>query len=128
MKVYFVTSGLREEMEVIRNVRPPRLLCSYWYFKNRSLCDFCNSIGYHPEIMLDSGAYSAFTKGQSVNLIDYMKYIERNAEYITRYIALDVIGDLFTTKAYYEIMRNKGFDPIPVYHHGEDQFLLQYYV
>lgn len=128
MKVYFVTSGLREEMEVIRNVRPPHLLCSYWYFKNRSLREFCNAIGYRPEIMLDSGAYSAFTKGRTVNLFDYMRYIDENADHISRYVSLDVIGDPFTTKAYYEIMRNKGFDPIPVYHYGEDPFLLQYYV
>ena len=128
MKVYFVTSGLREEMEVIRKVRPPRLLCSYWYFKNRSLCEFCNAIGYRPEIMLDSGAYSAFTKGRSVSLFDYMKYIEGNVDYISRYIALDVIGDDFATKAYYEIMRHKGFDPIPVFHCGDDLSLMQHYV
>ena len=128
MDVYFVTVGLREEIEVIRKVRPPRLLCSYWYFKHKSLRDFCNTIGYKPEIMLDSGAYSAFTKGSSVNLFDYMKYIAENDEYISRYVALDVIGDTFATKLYYEIMRNKGFRPIPVYHFGDDISLMQYYI
>lgn len=128
MKVYFVTSGLREEMEVIRHVRPPRLLCSYWYFKNRSLQEFCNAIGYRPEIMLDSGAYSAFTKGRTVNIFDYMRYIEGNVEHIARYVALDVIGDPFTTKAYYEIMRHKGFEPIPVFHCGDDLSVMQHYV
>ena len=127
MKVYFVTVGLREEIEVIRNVRPPRLLCSYWYFKSRSLREFCNSIGYRPEIILDSGAYSAFTKGKSVNLFDYMKYIEENAEYISWYVALDVIGDSFSTKAYYEIMRSKCFNPVPVFHYDDDFSLIQYY-
>lgn len=128
MKVYFVTTGLAEETEVIRKVRPPRLLCSYWYFKNKSLREFCNTIGYQPEIMLDSGAYSALTKGRSVNLFDYMKYIEENAELISRYVALDVIGDSFTTKSYYEIMRHKGFDPVPVFHWGDDLSTMQYYV
>lgn len=128
MKVYFVTTGLIEEMEVIRKVRPPRLLCSYWYFKNRSLHELCNAIGYQPEIMLDSGAYSALTKGRNVNLFDYMKYIEENAYLISRYVALDVIGDSFTTKSYYEIMRHKGFDPVPVFHCGDDISALQYYV
>ena len=127
MKVYFVTVGLREEIEVIRKVSPPHLLCSYWYFKNKPLADFCKELGYRPEILLDSGAYSAFTKGRSVNLFDYMKYIEGNAEYISRYIALDVIGDNFATKAYYCIMRNKGFTPIPVFHYGDDMRVLAYY-
>lgn len=127
-KVYFVTVGLKEEVEVIRKVRPPRLLCSYWYFKARPLGDFCNSIGYRPEIILDSGAYSAYTKGKSVNLFDYMAYIAENAEYISRYIALDVIGDSFATKAYYEIMRSRGLDPIPVYHYGDDLSKALFYV
>ena len=78
--------------------------------------------------MLDSGAYSAFTKGSSVNLFDYMKYIAENDEYISRYVALDVIGDTFATRAYYDIMWNKGFRPIPVYHFGDDVSVMQYYI
>ena len=128
MKVYFVTVGIREEIEVIRKVRPPRLLCSYWYFKHKNLREFCDSIGYRPEIMLDSGAYSAFTKGQSVNLFDYMKYIVKNDEYISRYITLDVIGDPFSTEAYYEIMLRKGFRPMPVYHFGDDASVMSQYI
>lgn len=119
-KVYFVTTGLREEIQVIRKVRPPRLLCSYWYFKNKPMWDFCDSLGYRPEILLDSGAYSAFTKGKNVNILDYMSYIEKNAAYISRYIALDVIRDPHTTRLLYSLMREKGLSPVPVVHHGED--------
>ena len=128
MKVYFVTVGLREEIEVIRKLRPPHLLCSYWYFKHKNMSEFFNSIGYEPKVMLDSGAYSAFTKGQSVNLFDYMKYIAANDEYLSQYVALDVIGDTFSTLAYYEIMINKGFRPIPVYHYGDDPAVMNFYI
>lgn len=126
-RVYFVTTGLQEEMQVIRKVRPPRLLCSFWYFKNKPLEAFCESLGYRPEIMLDSGAYSAFTKGKNVNVLDYMAYIKENAAYISRYVALDVIGDSFTSRLLYDLMRAKGFDPVPVVHYGEGAAdLLQY--
>lgn len=128
VKVYFVTIGLNDEIQVIRKVRPQRLLCSYWYFKNRSLREFCNSLGYTPEIMLDSGAYSAFTKGKSVNVLDYMKYIVANDEFISRYISLDVIGDSFTTKAFYDLMRAKGLEPVPVFHYGDDYSTMDHYV
>ena len=128
MKVYFVTVGLREEMEVIRKVRPPRLLCSYWYFKKRNLQELCNSLGYIPEILLDSGAYSAFTKGSCVDLADYMRYIEKNVECISRYIALDVINDPFATMENYKVMRRAGFSPIPVYHYGDDLHIINEYV
>lgn len=126
-KVYFVTTGLKEEIQVIRKVRPPRLLCSYWFFKTKPLRDFVGSLGYSPEIMLDSGAYTAFTKGRSVCLFDYIRYIEENAEYISRYVSLDVIGDSFSTKAYFEIMRHKGLHPIPVFHYGDEPYLMAYY-
>lgn len=128
IEVYFVTTGLHEEIQVIRKIRPQRLLCSYWYFKNRPLREFCNSLGYMPEIMLDSGAFSAFTKGKSVNVLDYMEYIRKNADVISSYIALDVIGDSFITKAFYDLMRAKGFSPIPVFHYGDDYSTMDHYV
>lgn len=128
MKVYFVTTGLKAELDVIKKRRPQRLLCSYWYFKSRKLEDLCETIGYRPEILLDSGAYSAFTKGKNLSLLDYMVYIRENERFIDRYIAMDVIGDSYTTKAFYDIMRAKGFDPIPVYHYGDDIAVMDYYV
>ena len=127
MNVYFVTTGLAEEVQVLKKVRPPRLLCSYWYFKNRPLADFCRDLGYHPEILLDSGAYSAFTKGKSISLMDYAGYIERNAQELSGYVSLDVIRDDFVTRSYYNILRGKGFAPIPVYHYGESTDTLRFY-
>lgn len=108
--------------------KPPKILVSYHYFKNRNLSEFIEQIGYKPEIMLDSGAYSSYTKGKNIALLDYMAYIERNKDYITSYISLDAIGDSDITFAYYEIMKMKGFNPIPVYHYGSNQDYLERYV
>lgn len=128
MTVYFVTVGLREEIEVIRKVRPPRLLCSYWYFKNKPLSDFCRELGYRPEILLDSGAYSAFTTGKYVNLLDYIDYIRANRDYISRYITLDVIGNPQMTLLIWDLMNAAGLAPVPVIHYGDDLELLKYYL
>lgn len=122
MNVYFVTAGLREEIEVIKKVRPPRLLCSYWYFKNKPLADFCKELGYVPEIMLDSGAYTAYTKGKNVNLLDFIAYIKSNLRYISHYISLDVIGNERTTWLLYLLMCAEGLDPMPVVHYGEHSY------
>ena len=127
MKVYFVTTGLREEMQVIKKVRPPRLLCSYWYFKNKPLSKFCEELGYQPEILLDSGAYSAFTKGKHVNVLDYIEYIRANRAYITNYISLDVIGDPSMTLLLCDLMWSAALCPIPVIHYGEDLRFIDYY-
>ena len=72
-KVYFVTTHRNDEIAVLRKVKPPRLLCSYWYFKNRPLDAFCENLGYKPEIMLDSGAYSAHASGKNINLLDFYR-------------------------------------------------------
>ena len=128
MTLYFVVTGNKEELEVIREVKPPNILVSYWYFKTKPLGEFCSQIGYTPNILLDSGAYSAFTKNKTVNLLDYMKFITDNSETISDYISLDVINDSDLTVAFYNIMRMKGYNPIPVYHYGEDECVLKHYL
>lgn len=127
-KVYFVTTNRTDEIAVLQKVKPPRLLCSYWYFKSKPLDAFCETLGYKPEIMLDSGAYSARAAGKNINLLDYMDYIEANSAFLSRYVSLDVIGDDMLTRAFYKIMCMKGLDPIPVFHYGGEQETMRYYL
>ncbi|MCP1354600.1 hypothetical protein [Aneurinibacillus migulanus] len=130
MKLYFVvTDATSIEAEVVRKIQPERLLMSYHYFRTKGIYSFIEKIGYKPkEIILDSGAFSAATKGRNISPIDYMRFIDENSEYIMRYIALDVIGDPDLTRMYYDIMRFKGYNPVPVYHFGDEMKYLDYYV
>lgn len=128
MIIYFVTDTSKAGLEVIRELKPKNVLVSYWYFKNKPMNEFCDEIGYMPNILLDSGAYSAFTKGKTVNVLDYMRYITDNLPLLESYISLDVITDTQLSVAFYDLMRMKGFDPIPVYHYGEDQRALDHYL
>ena len=59
MNIFFVTIGLRDEIDVIRKIKPRHILCSYWYFSKTSMSAFIDALGYKPKILLDSGAYSA---------------------------------------------------------------------
>ena len=129
MNLYHVFTGYSNaEYEVIKEVKPPRILISFYYFKNKSLKELIERIGYRPVIMLDSGAYSAFTKGKNISPIDYMDYILLNKEFIDYYISLDVIGDSEISIKYYEILKLKNFSPIPVYHYGEHENILRFYI
>ena len=128
MNVYFVCSNDSCEKEVIKELKPERLLLSYFYFKNKRLQDFIEELGYQPKIMLDSGAYSAWSKGKNISIIDYMNYLDLNRDYIYKYITLDVIGDADVSYMYYAIMKHKEFDPIPVYHYGDDEKYLRKYI
>ncbi len=127
MNVYFATTGLWEEVQVIRKVRPPRLLCSYWYFKNKPLREFCDGLGYQPEILLDSGAYSAHTKGKRVNLLEYVDYIRANRGQLSQYITLDVISEPSTTLLIWDLLHEMRLNPVPVVHYGEELSVIEHY-
>jgi len=90
-------------------------------------------------IMLDSGAFSAFTKKTEINLNDYIKYIKDNLQYIDTYVNLDVIpgekdkkrtaddAEAGARASYQNLqkMKKAGLSPIPVFHRGERWFWLE---
>ncbi len=77
-------------------------------------------------IILDSGAYSAWRLKKPVNIAKYCDYLLANREWIGSYVCLDVINPghpeeaaraSFANLLY---MRKRGLDPMPVFHVGED--------
>ena len=82
---------------------------------------------------LDSGAFSAWSRGAVIDLDEYCEFIRANIDRIDAYASLDVIpgkpGKPATTKdrdlaadqswANYQYMKEQGLDPLPVYHYGE---------
>lgn len=85
-------------------------------------------------LLLDSGAYSAWTQRKDVNLDEYCIFIRENIESIDAYVSLDVIPGVkgqHPTAADVEASANRGWnnflymrdtwglDPIPVLHQGE---------
>lgn len=85
-------------------------------------------MGKEISIFLDSGAFSAFTKGISINIQDYIKFIKDNREGITLYANLDVIGDAEGTWRNQQIMEEAGLIPLPCFHLGEEWLYLERYV
>ncbi len=83
---------------------------------------------------LDSGAYSAWSKGAIIDIDEYCAFIKANIEHIEVYASLDAIpgeaGRIATETeraeaaekswANYLYMVGEGLDPLPVYHYGED--------
>jgi hypothetical protein len=70
------------------------------------------------KLFLDSGAFSAFTRGAVIDVAEYVDFIKKNEKELFCYAALDVIGDWEGTRANYEKMLELGVDPIPCYHYG----------
>lgn len=72
------------------------------------------------KLFLDSGAFSAWSKGAEIKIEEYIQFIKDNKEYIDMYSNLDVIGSAEGTWKNQKIMEKAGLSPIPVYHYGED--------
>ena len=91
-------------------------------------------------IMLDSGAFSAWHRGDEIDLAAYIEYIKRQGHLFYSYVSLDVIPgangrmDRSTesirksAEASYrnhQVMRDAGLSPIPVFHQGEEWHWLE---
>jgi hypothetical protein len=76
----------------------------------------------HPKpaanVFLDSGAFSALSRGTVINLEQYCDYIDQHKAELACYAALDVIGDYKATAINVDYMRKRGLDPIPAFHRG----------
>ena len=108
------------------------LLESYHYIHRQSFVDSIR--GDNRKVFLDSGAFSAFTKGVEVDLPGYCEYIKRNEDIIEKVddsllaSVLDGIGDPLKTYENQKAMESRGVRPLPCFHYGEDERYLEYYV
>jgi len=79
-------------------------------------------------LFLDSGAFSAWSKGIEIDIQNYIKFIKANAEYLTVYSVLDSIGDPEKTLENQNIMEQAGLNPLPCFHYGEDISYFKRYI
>ena len=86
------------------------------------------------KIFLDSGAFSAFTKGLTITIEEYCEFIHYNRDIIYNddgvymIAGMDDIGDPLITYQNLKKMESYGFNAIPCFHAGEDERYLEYYI
>lgn len=80
------------------------------------------------DLFLDSGAFSVFTRGISLDIKEYCTYIKRYQGMITIYANLDVIGDAKASWENQQYMEDQGLTPLPVFHLGEPWEYLERYI
>lgn len=109
------------------------ILWSYAYAnKKDKLADWITGLSRSGEInlMIDSGAftkYNADLKGKSkefsfINVDDYCKWLETYGQYVEKYVSLDVIMQHEKTKNNYELMLKRGFNPMWVLTHFDNDW------
>lgn len=101
-------------------------LDSYHYVHKQSAVDRMRRDGVR--IFLDSGAFSAYTKGVQIDLPKYCRYIQENADIVDVASVLDGIGDPLLTWQNQQRMEQLGVRPLPCFHYGEDERYLEWYI
>lgn len=118
------------EQNLVREI--PHILESYHYVGKQNFVDHMRANS--AKVFIDSGAFSAFTLGVSIDLPTYCDYIKRNRDIIRCedgvYMAsvLDGIGDPLETWRNQLWMEELGAKPLPCFHANEDERYLEWYV
>lgn len=80
------------------------------------------------KVFLDSGAFSAYTKGVQMDIAAYCDYIHENEDIIEVASVLDGIGDPLLTWQNQQVMESRGVKALPCFHYGEDERYLEHYI
>lgn len=107
-------------------MRKINLLVAYPYLK-KEVIELIRQNQERIRLVVDSGAFTAWKAGKPIAIDDYCRFIEGLPIKPWRYFALDVVGDPLGTLKNYEIMRSRGFEPIPIFTRGEDPSVLEDY-
>jgi hypothetical protein len=114
---------LDREKQAVRECK--HILDSYHYIGNERMVNRIRNAG--KRIFLDSGAFSAYTQGITVDIKQYCDYIKKNIDIFEVVSVLDSIGDADKTYQNQIYMESQGVNPLPCYHYGEDEAVVEYY-
>lgn len=82
------------------------------------------------DILLDSGAFGAWSRGLSIKVEDYIRFLQNFKDKLFAYVELDVKADknisfdksVELTKEHQKIMEDNGLNPLPVYHANSQKY------
>lgn len=138
MNIYFATTTAPWEIEILQKEGVQNVLISYAFYKSaiKARTIFGN---YNPKnLILDSGAFSVWTTGKSIDIEQYAYFCSRMKEEFPLCniycVNLDVLPGQFGRRptdterensasdgwANMEYLESKGLKVIPVYHQHED--------
>jgi hypothetical protein len=133
MRYYFVATR-PEDVDLLKEEGAKYVLCSYAYLRRWSERSMDKLEGI--EVMVDSGAYTAWHAGKEITLEDYSEFLRAHTQLRT-YVSLDVLemendstGWLARDKTLsnYHEMKAMGLNPIPVWHEYYDYYYLDEYM
>lgn len=102
------------------------ILVAYPYMKP-NVIDLLKERQNDIRFLLDSGAFTAWKAGTTIDVNEYCDFIESLPFKPWRYFALDVVGDHEATMKNFVHMIDRGLKPIPIFTRGQDISVLDEY-
>ncbi len=99
---------------------PVNILVAFPYFK-RGIIDFLKSVPRNSyRLIVDSGAFTAWNIGKQINLDEYCRFLD-SIEFLRPFnaVQLDVFGSPEKSWKNYLVMKQRGYDVMPVFTRGE---------
>lgn len=127
MKFFFGWNGHKDTLLLLREEQVHRIMVSYAIMRDQAEGPKAQRMALQGlddmDVMVDSGAFSAWRSGLAVNLGEYCEFLSNIGT--AQYMALDVMGDWRTTELNRERMEEDGWHPIPVWHPQDPWELLR---
>ncbi|HZK85701.1 MAG TPA: hypothetical protein VFC58_13760 [Desulfosporosinus sp.] len=120
MKVYFGGCEYPKALTQLHDLDIKAIMFSYAAKPSAHVWQMAKD--YSMDILLDSGAFSAWSRGKRISVQEYADYLTKWQP--QKYFNLDVIGDSEGTARNQTYLESLGFLPIPVFHFGEPMTLL----
>jgi len=102
------------------------ILGSYFFLKQQP--EEFKKLFPNKSFFLDSGAFTADSTGENIDLNNYIKFIKKHKDSIKTYANLDVIGDAEETYQNQKKMEDQNLNPIPTFHYKTPFKYLEKYV
>lgn len=102
------------------------LLIAYPYFTDQ-VAKIVESRKDDIRLLVDSGAFTAWKAGKTIDVRDYAAFIKNLPVNPWRYFSLDVIGNPEASFKNYETLLGVGLSPIPVFTRGDDIKMIDRY-
>jgi len=118
------SSGECKRERELNSLWTKRLWSYYWLIKDSGKMTTQKKV----DLFLDSGAFSAWSQKQPIDIQEYIAFIKEHEKVIDHYANLDVIGDAAGTWENQMIMEEAGVSPLPTFHYGEDIKWLERYL
>jgi hypothetical protein len=126
LKIFFAGAEAVVSLKYNLDLQVRHWLATYIGMTPRVIDWFYN----HPdmELFLDSGAFSAWSIGETIDLDQYIAFCLRHRRLFSVIASLDVIGNAEASMRNYDTMVKAGLDDVlPAWHYGEPDSVMEYY-